>query len=136
MYYIGNFQHFTDQEQQTETDRRNGDFSMMVAASSAQMAMEMFRERLTAFRATASFFTGECRIYITQLLEFEDVPRQEAVLLNLKSYVGDPALPFISCVVPTEQSDACSIHDWQHNQPTTEGQSDSLFIKFEGKSLK
>ena len=131
MYYIGNFQHVTDQEQPAVEDRRHGDFSMMVEAPSAQTALEMFRRQLTAFRASATFFTGQCRIYISQLLEFKKVPDQEAVLLNLKSYAGDPILPYISCIVPTDQSDACSIHDWRHRTPTTEGHLDGLLIQFD-----
>ena len=131
MYYIGNFTFFTDQEQNQEMDRRYGDFSMMIEADSSERAMTLFRSRLEAFRTTSSFFTGKCKIYISQLLEFEQVPRQEAVLLNLKSFAGDPVLPYISCVVPTDQSHACSIHDWRQNQPVTEGHKDSLFLKFE-----
>ena len=131
MYYIGNFTFFTDQEQDQEKNRRYGDFSMMIEADSSENAMTLFRRRLEAFRMTSSFFTGKCKIYISQLLEFEQVPRQEAVLLNLKSFAGDPVLPYISCIVPTDQSNACSIHDWQQNQPVTEGHKDSLFLKFE-----
>ena len=131
MYYIGNFKHFTDQEHEKTADRRHGDFNMMVDAESAPQALELFRQRLKAFRSASSFFTGQCRIYVTQLLEFESIPYQEAVLLNLKSFAGDPIMPFIACVVPTEQSDACSIHDWQQRTPTTEGQPDGLLIQFD-----
>ena len=131
MYYIGNFQHFTDQEHISVADRRYGDFTMMVESQSAENALEMFRRRLIAFKTTSTLFTGQCKIYVTQLLEFEQIPNQEAVLLNLKSSAGDPIMPFISCVVPTEQSDACSIHDWHQLAPTTEGQPDGLWIQFD-----
>lgn len=133
MYYIGNFQHLTDQEQERVEDRRHGEFTMMVEAPSAQKALEKFRRQLTVFRTSSTFFTGQCKIYISQMLEFQKVPDQEAVLLNLKSYAGDPMMPFISCVVPTGQSDACSIHDWRHNTPTTEGQPDGLLIQFDAE---
>jgi hypothetical protein len=133
MYYIGNFQHFTDQEQERIEDRRHGEFTMMVEARSANQALEKFRRQLMAFRTTSTFFTGKCKIYISQMLEFQQVPDQEAVLLNLKSYAGDPLMPFISCVVPTDQSDACSIHDWRQNRPTTEGQPDGLLIQFDAE---
>ena len=131
MYYIGFFQVLTDQQESDERNRRHGDFSMLIDAGSTEQALELFRRRLITLRTSSSFFTGKCKVYITQLLEFEQVPRDEAVMLNLKSYGGDPILPFISCIVPTEQSDACSIHDWQHNHPTTEGQRDNMFIQFD-----
>ena len=133
MYYIGNFQHLTDQEQEKVEERRHGDFTMMVAARSAQEALEKFRRQLMAFRTSSAFFTGQSRIYISQILEFKKVPDQEAVLLNLKSYAGDPLLPFISCIVPTDQSDACSIHDWRQKTPSTEGQPDGLLIEFDAE---
>lgn len=130
MYFIGNFQYLTDQEQDKEQERRHGFFSMMVQADSSEEAMEKFQKRLIIFRQSSSFFEGHCTIYISQLLEFDEVPDQEAVMLNLKSYMGDPVLPFISCVVPTEQSNACSIQEWEDSRPLTEGQQDSLFLQF------
>ena len=130
MYYIGNFQHLTDQQEANERNRRHGDFAMMVQARSAEQAVDLFRQRLTQFRNTTEFFKGRSTIYITQLLEIDKFPVEEAVLLNFKSYAGDPQMPFIACAVPTEQSNACHIHDWQSNQPTTEGQRDSLFLEF------
>lgn len=134
MYYIGNFQHITDQQESNEAGRRHGDFAMMVKAGSAKDAMDMFRQRLAQFRESTSFFNGQSTIYITHLLEFDQFPTDEAVLLNFKSYAGDPRMPFIACAVPTEQSNACHIHDWQSNQPTTEGQKDSLFMEFHERS--
>lgn len=130
MHFIGNFQYLTNQENQNETDRRHGGFSMMVQADSTDGALEKFRQRLLVFRETSTFFEGHCTIFVTQLLEFDHVPEEEAILLNFKSFMGDPLLPHIACVVPTEQSDACTIHEWQNNQPLTEGQEDSLFLEF------
>jgi hypothetical protein len=40
-------------------------------------------------------------------------------------------MPFISCVVPTEQSNACNIHEWENGLPVTEGREDNLFIAFD-----
>ena len=131
MYFIGNFQHVSDQQAPEENDRRHGNFSMMVEADTINQALDKFRERLTEFKAATSFFDGQCTVYISQLLEFDKFPKDEAVIININSFAGDPIMPFIACVVPTEQSNACSIHDWDQNQPTTEGQKDSVFMKFE-----
>lgn len=130
MYFIGNFQHISDQQAKNESQRRHGSFSMMVSADTMDDALENFRLRLVEFNKSTTFFDGQCTIYLTQILEFDQIPQQEAVLLNLKSFAGDPVMPFIACVVPTEQSNACSIHEWQANQPLTEGRQDSVFIQF------
>lgn len=133
MYYIANFQHFTDQEHPAAENRRHGSFSMIVQAPAVETALEMFRQRITELRASSDMFSGLCQVYIKQMIEFTEFPAHEAVLLNLKSFAGDPLLPFISCVVPTDQSDACSIQSYSHHGPTTEGQPDGLFLEFGGK---
>jgi len=130
MYFIANFQHLTDQQKDDEPDRRHGDFSMMVEADSSDDAMEKFKQRLMEYRQSSALFDGHCTIYLTQLIEFETFPRGEAVLINFKSFAGDPILPHIACVVPMEQSNACTIHEWDDNEPLTEGQKDKLFIEF------
>jgi hypothetical protein len=130
MYFIGNFQYLTDQEQENEKERRHGNFSMMIQADAPDQALEHFRRRLVEFHSSSAFFEGRCVIYITQLLEFDQFPKNEAVMINFRSYAGDPIMPFISCVVPTEQSNACTIHEWNEKQPVTEGQQDSLFVEF------
>lgn len=130
MYFIGNFQYLTDQQNDSEHERRHGTFSMMIQAETADQALERFKQRLTDFRQSSAFFEGHCTIYISQLLEFDQFPENEAVMLNFKSYAGDPVLPFIACVVPNEQTNACTIHEWQDNQPMTEGREDSLFLEF------
>ena len=130
MYFIGNFQYLTDQQDNNENERRHGAFSMMIQADSSQEAMAKFKLKLVEFRQSSAFFEGHSTIFISQLLEFDEIPNQEAVMLNFKSFAGDPVLPFISCVVPTEQSNACTIHEWEENQPMTEGQEDSLFVEF------
>jgi hypothetical protein len=130
MYFIGNFQYLTALQQENDKERRHGLFSMMVQAESADQALEKFRLRLSTFRDSSSFFEGHCTVFISQLLEFDQVPQNEAVMLNFRSYAGDPILPFISCVVPTEKSNACTIHEWKSNHPMTEGREDSLFMEF------
>jgi hypothetical protein len=131
MYFIGNFHHLTDQQANDETQRRHGTFSMMVSANAIDDALDNFRLRLINFKKTSDFFGGRCTIYLSQMLEFDQIPQKEAVLLNFKSFAGDPGMPYIACVVPTEQSNACKIHEWQANQPLTEGRQDSVFIQFD-----
>ncbi len=131
MYFIGNFQYVSDQQAADENSRRHGNFSMMMEAETANQALDSFRRRLTDFKAATSFFDGRCTIYITQLLEFDQFPDKEAVIVNINSFAGDPIMPFIACVVPSEQSNSCSIHEWDQNQPTTEGRKDSLFMEFD-----
>ena len=131
MYFIANFSHLTDQQRSDESERRHGSFSMMVQADTADNALTMFREHLVRLKTTTSFFSGQCTIYISQLLEFAEFPKDEAVLINLKSFAGDPVMPHIVCVVPTEDNNACHIQSWEDNQPLSEGQTDSLFLQFE-----
>lgn len=136
MYFIGNFQHVSDQEAGDENNRRHGNFSMLVDAPDMEKALEKFKQRLIEFRKSTTFFDGQCTIYITQLLEFENFPTEEAVIVNLNSFVGDPILPFIGCVVPDEQSNSCSIHEWDQNHPSTEGRKDSVFLQFEASTAE
>jgi hypothetical protein len=131
MYFIGNFQHVSDQKSEDPNKRRHGSFSMMVEADTMDSALDKFRERLMAFRATTAFFDGYCTIYITQLLEFENFPSQEAVIMNFNSFAGDPIMPYISCVVPDTLNNACTIREWDNHHPTTEGRKDTVFIEFD-----
>jgi hypothetical protein len=131
MYFIGNFQHVSQQLAEDENERRHGSFSMMVVADTTNAAMEKFRQKLLAYRKSTTFFEGRSTIFITRVLEFEQFPRDEAIMLNFKSFAGDPLMPFIACSVPTEESNACKIHEWDSGQPLTEGQKDSVFIQFD-----
>ncbi len=131
MYFIGNFQHISHQQSGNEEDRRHGSFSMMVNADNMNDALDKFHLKLVDFKKTTSFFEGKCTIYITQLLEFDKFPDHEAIMLNFKSFAGDPVMPFIACVLPTEQSNSCSIHEWHQGQPITEGQNDTVFAQFD-----
>ena len=130
MYFIANFNHLTDQQQAEESDRRHGSFSMVVEADSAETALSKFRERLNSLKQTTSLFSGRCTIYMDQLLEFPTFPKQEAVLINLKSFAGDPVMPHIACLVPTEGNNACHIRTWENNQPVSEGKTDKVFLSF------
>lgn len=130
MYFIGNFQHISDQQAENERDRRYGNFSMMVEAQSVDTALERFRQRLIMFKEATTFFEGQCTIYISQLIEFDKFPQDDAVILNFKSFAGDPLMPFIACAVPSEEINACHIHEWQDNHPVTEGRADSVFLEF------
>ena len=131
MYFIGNFQHVSDQQSDNENDRRHGSFSMMVIADDIKDALDKFRYKLSDYKSSTAFFEGKCTIYITQLLEFDKFPHDEAIMLNFKSFAGDPVMPFIACVVPTEQSNSCSIHEWDQGHPITEGQIDTVFMQFD-----
>ena len=131
MYFIGNFQHVSHQLSEDEKERRHGSFSMMVSAGTTNEAMEKFRRKLLAYRESTTFFEGRSTIFITQLLEFEHFPQDEAIMLNFKSFAGDPLMPYIACSVPTEQINACKIHEWDGGQPVTEGQKDIIFVQFD-----
>ena len=130
MIYIGNFFHVTNQQEILETERRHGEFSLIIEADGYEDAVNMFRDRILEYRKSSDFFTGDCRIFFIQLLEFDSFPKASAFMMNFKSIVGDPVLPFIGCSVPTEDSDACRIFDWKNNIPEIDGQNENLFLEF------
>lgn len=130
MIYIGNFIQLTNQEAADPLDRRHGEFSLMVGADHMDAALQKFRERIFAMRHTTDFFEGFCRIHLVQILEFETVPAPEAVMVNYKSFAGDPALPFIDCVVPSEEDNACRIVSWDGVTPEVEDGSQVVFMEF------
>jgi hypothetical protein len=131
MHFIGNFQHVSNQLAEAEDDRRHGSFSMVVSADTINAAMEKFRQKLIAYQKSTSFFEGRSAVFLTQLLEFDRFPQDEAIMLNFKSFAGDPVMPFIACSVPTERNNACKIHEWDDGRPLTEGQKDTVFVQFE-----
>ena len=130
MLFIGNFYYVSNQEEALDVNRRHGEFNLMIKADSAEVALDMFRSRILALRELRDFFTGECSIFFAQLLEFDGLPSSEAMILNYKSYAGDPFMPFISCVIPSDQVDACKIHNWQENTPELDGQNQRVFLEF------
>jgi hypothetical protein len=131
MHFIGNFQHVSNQQAEVEAERRHGSFSMAVCADTIDAAMEKFRQKLIAYQKSTSFFEGRSAVFLTQLLEFDRFPQDEAIMLNFKSFAGDPVMPFIACSVPTENSNGCKIHEWDDGRPLTEGEKDTVFVQFD-----
>lgn len=130
MIYIGNFLFLTNQKDPEPSARRHGGFNLMVEAQDEANALEFFRQRITLYRSASSFFEGMSTIFLTQLLELDAIPAGHAVMLNYKSFAGDPVLPYIECAAPLAENNACQIHEWIENQPTTEGRKDRLFMEF------
>jgi hypothetical protein len=134
MLFIGNFYYVSNQEEVSDADRRHGEFNLMIEADSAEVALDRFRSRILALRELRDFFTGDCSIFFLQLLEFEGLPSTEAMILNYKSYAGDPVMPFIGCIIPSDQADACRIHSWKESTPEIEGEHQKVFLEFKGSS--
>jgi hypothetical protein len=132
MLFIGNFYYVSNQEEALDANRRHGEFNLMIEADSAEVALDMFRSRILALRELRDFFAGDCSIFFAQLLEFDGLPRSEAMILNYKSYAGDPVMPFIGCIIPSDQVDACRIHGWKESTPEIEGQNQKVFLEFKG----
>jgi hypothetical protein len=132
MIYIGEFFHLTNQEEIEENERRHGEFNLIIEADDPQNAVNRFRNRIIEFRQKSDFFTGDCKIYFVRLMEFENFPQVKALMLNYKSTAGDPAMPFIGCTLPSDQTDACRIYDWKDDAPKVDGQFEQLFIEFKG----
>jgi hypothetical protein len=132
MIYIGEFFHLTNQEEVEERDRRYGEFNLLVDAQDTQTAIKFFKQRIIEFRQKSEFFSGDCKIFFVRLLEFENFPRNKALMLNYKSTAGDPMMPFIGCTIPTDQTEGCRIYDWKDNAPTVDGQDENLFLEFKG----
>lgn len=131
MLYIGNFLFVTNQQDTKEDSRRHGSFNMVVDAGSESEALDLFRQRISQYHTESSFFEANCRIFLAHLMEFSSLPQKHAVMLNYKSFAGDPVLPYIECAAPMAENNACRIHEWINNHPSTEGKEDQLFIEFE-----
>ena len=134
MYFIGNFIHATNQEETLETDRRHGEFSLIINAKDPHLALRKFRDRIIKYRERSDFFQGDCSIYLIQLFEFDMFPVDEAMMLNYKSIAGDPIMPFIRCSLPNDLTDSCRLFDWKNNVPEIDGQREKLFLRFEAGS--
>ena len=130
MLYIGKFLHMTNQQEVEESDRRHGEFNLIVQAENGQAAVERFKERIIDSRENSDLFEGDSSIYIVHLLELEEFPSDRARLLYYKSIAGDPVMPYISCSAPNGETDGCRILNWMKNRPEIDGEDASLFIEF------
>ncbi len=131
MIFIGNFLYLNCREQTEESDRRHGEFNMVVEADNDQEAVSMFKQRILEFRERKDFFQGKCSIYFTQLLEFEGFPKNKAMMLNFKSITGDPVMPYIGCSLPSDTGDWCRIFNWNNDTPEIDGKRENLFLEFQ-----
>jgi len=136
MHFIGNFIHATNQEEITETERRHGEFSLIIDAETPYIALKKFRDKIVHYRATSKFFQGKCSIYLIQLFEFDMFPIDEPLMLNYKSTAGDPLMPFIRCSLPNDMTDSCRIFDWENSVPEIDGREEKLFLAFEAGLAK
>ena len=130
MIYVGNFLYVSNQGASTETERRHGDFTLIVEADSSNDAITMFQNRISAYKEEQRFFDGVCTFFFIELMEFNKFPKSQAFMINLKSYAGDPVLPYIECAIPSEETDGCKISDWSANIPQIDGKDENIFLEF------
>lgn len=130
MLYIGKFLHMTNQQETEESQRRNGEFNLIVQAENSQAAVERFKSRILESRENSDLFEGDCSIYFVHLLELEEFPTKRARMLYYKSIAGDPIMPYISCTAPTGDTDGCRILNWMKNKPEIDGVDANLFLEF------
>ncbi len=130
MIYIGKFLHATDQQNTAETDRRHGEFNLIIEAEDENSAIDKFKERIKGFRGSSDLFQGDCFIYMVHFLELEDFPKDKARMLYYKSIAGDPVMPYISCSAPSGEAEGCRILNWMENRPKIDGQDANVFIHF------
>jgi hypothetical protein len=133
MIYIGKFLHATDQQRTQESNRRHGEFNLIIEADSEKEAIAKFRDRIVEFRETSELFEGDCFIYMVHLLELEEFPKDRARMLYYKSIAGDPAMPYISCSAPSGQADGCKILNWMESGPSLDGQDANIFFRFKAE---
>ena len=130
MLYIGKFLHMTNQQSTDESERRHGEFNLIVQAPNSEAAVEIFKERIIDSRENSDLFEGECSIYFVHLLEMEEFPSERAKMLYYKSIAGDPIMPYISCSAPNGETDGCRILNWMKNRPEIDGADANLFLEF------
>ena len=130
MLYIGKFLHMTNQQKAEESERRHGEFNLIVQAENSEAAVERFKERIVASRESSDLFEGDSSIYIVHLLELEEFPSDRARVLYYKSIAGDPVMPYISCSTPNGETDGCRILNWMKNRPEIDGEDANVFIEF------
>jgi hypothetical protein len=130
MIYIGKFLYTNNQQRAEETDRRHGEFNLLIAAEDKPQAIHKFNERISAARETSDFFEGQCKVYLLSLIELDRLPEEQAILFNYTSVAGDPIMPFITCSAPDGEIDGCRILDWEDNIPEIDGGSANLYVEF------
>jgi hypothetical protein len=130
MLYIGKFLHMTNQQHTEESERRHGEFNLIVQAKNSQEAIEYFKKRIIDSRENSDLFEGDCAIYLAHLLEMEEFPSERAKMLYYKSVAGDPVMPYISCSAPNGETDGCRILNWMKNRPEIDGAGAELFLEF------
>jgi len=130
MLYIGNFIYVSAQQNELESDRRHGEFNLLVETDRSDAAIDLFRERIEDLRHSSDFFEGECSIFFNQLIEFDRVSDGTATLINFKSVAGDPQMPFIGCTLPSDVADDCRIFDWDAGSPAIDGEPGNPFMVF------
>jgi hypothetical protein len=131
MIYIGKFLHTSSQQKRKESDRRHGEFHLVVSAEDQKDALAKFKARIAEMQTTTDFFEGASAVYLEHVLEMKSVPKSRAVLFDFQSVVGDPALPSISCQAPSGDTDGCKIVDWQKNRPGFDGSAVIPFATFD-----
>lgn len=130
MIYIGKFLYTNNQQLTDETDRRNGEFNLIIEAEDKQQAVEKFNKRISKARETSQLFEGRCLVYLLSLIELDRLPSDQAILFNYTSVAGDPIMPFISCSAPDSDVDGCRILDWENNIPEIDGGNAHLYMEF------
>jgi hypothetical protein len=70
---------------------------------------------------------------MAHFLELEEFPKDRARMLYYKSIAGDPAMPYISCSVPSGKADGCKILNWMENRPSLDGEDANLFFHFKAE---
>ena len=120
----------TNQQEAEESQRRHGEFNLIIEAENSQAAVECFKQRIIESRENSDLFGGECAIYIVHLLELEEFPSKRARMLYYKSIAGDPMMPYISCSAPNGETDGCRILNWMKNKPEFDGADANLFLEF------
>ena len=130
MIYIGKFLHATDQQNTVETDRRHGEFNLIIEAEDENSAIDKFKERIEGFRGSSDLFQGDCFIYMVHFLELKEFSKDKPRMLYYKSIAGDPVMPYISCSAPSGEAEGCKILNWMENRPEIDGQDTNVFIHF------
>jgi hypothetical protein len=130
MIYVGKFLYTNNQQRAEETERRHGEFNLMIAAEDKHQAVDKFNQRISAARETSELFEGRCKVYLLSLLELDRFPQEQAILFNYTSVAGDPVMPFISCSAPDGDVEGCRILDWEKNIPEIDGDSAQLYLEF------